>query len=47
MVQRVFLNEFSILDAINIYLEKEISTLLEQLSDDMEYNDDAHCYISE
>lgn len=38
MVYRIFLNEFSILDVIQDYFEKEILNIIEQALSEVEYN---------
>jgi hypothetical protein len=38
MIYRIFLNEFSIVDVINLYYEKEILNIIEQTTNKVEYN---------
>lgn len=38
MVYRIFLNEFNIIDVIQVYYEKEILYILEQATNKVEYN---------
>lgn len=38
MIYRIFLNEFSIVDVIHLYYEKEILNIIEQTINKVEYN---------